>query len=54
MIIGAPPLEVSYQVWGLLRRRPGSTSQRSDPMVDGQWSPLDKSRVQPAREAHPL
>jgi hypothetical protein len=42
------------QVWGLLRRRPGATSQRRYPMADGQIHPLNESRVQPSREAHPL
>jgi hypothetical protein len=50
MGIGAPPLEVSYQVWGLLRRRPSATSQGGYCMPDGQIHPLDKSGVQPSGE----
>ena len=47
MILRTPPLEMSQQVWRLLSRRPGATSQRGYSMADGQWSPLDKSGVQP-------
>jgi hypothetical protein len=47
MIVRTPPLEMSEQVWGLLRRRPGATSQRGYCMSDGQIHPLDKSGVQP-------
>lgn len=54
MIVSAPPLQMSQQLWGKLRRGPGATRQRSHPMTDGQIDPLDKSGVQPSREAHPL
>ena len=51
MIVGSPPLQMGQQVWGLLGRRPGATSQRGHPVSDGQIHPLDKSGVQPSREA---
>ena len=47
MIVGTPPLQMCQQVWGLLRRRPGATSERSYPMADGQIHPLNESGVQP-------
>jgi 5-methylcytosine-specific restriction endonuclease McrA len=47
MGIHPPPLQVSQQVGSLLLLGPGATSQRRYPMSDGQWSPLDKCRVQP-------
>jgi len=42
------------QVWGLLRRRPGATSQRGYSMADGQIRPLNKGSIQPSRKTHPL
>ncbi len=54
MIVGAPPFQVSQEVWGLLGRGPGATRQRRYSMTGGQIDPLDKSGVQPSREAHPL
>ncbi len=47
------PVEVSQQVWGGLRRGPGTTRQRRHPMTDGQIDPLDTCGVEPSREAHP-
>jgi len=44
-------MENNTQVWGLLRRRPGSTSQRSYSMTDRQIHPLDESGVEPSRQA---
>jgi hypothetical protein len=41
-------------MWGLLCRRPGSASQRCYTMADGQIHALNKSRVQPPREAQVL
>jgi hypothetical protein len=41
MIIRSPPFQVSYQVWRLLRRRPGTASQRGYSMSDGQIHPLN-------------
>jgi hypothetical protein len=46
MVVRSPPLQVSEQMVGLLRRRPGTTSQRSYPKADGQIHSLDKSGVQ--------
>ena len=43
MIVSAPPLEMSQQVWGLQRRRPGATSQRGYSM-----SAFQQDRKQPA------
>ena len=54
MIIGAPPFQVGQQLWSLLGRGPGATRQRCHPMTDAQIHSLDKSGVQPSREAHPL
>jgi hypothetical protein len=47
VIIRSPPLQVGEQMWSLLGRGPGATSQRSYSMADGQIHPLDTSRVQP-------
>jgi len=38
---------MNEQGWGLLRRRPGATSERRYTMADGQWSPLIEGGVQP-------
>src|SRR5437588_545799 len=54
MIISSPPFQVCQQLWSRLRRGPRASCQRCHPMSDGQWSPLDKSGVQPPREAHSL
>src|SRR5216683_4808433 len=54
MIVGAPPLEMSQELWGLLGRGPGSTCQRSHAVTDGQIHPFNKSGIQPSREAHSL
>jgi len=51
MIVRAPPLEMSQQVWGLLSRRPGATRERRYSMADGQIDPLNESRVELSREA---
>ena len=51
MIVRAPPLQMSEQVWGLLRRCPGTTSQRGYCMADRQIHPFDKGGVEPSREA---
>jgi len=54
MVVRAPPLEVGQQLWGRLRRGPRTTSQRGYPMADRQWSPFNKSGIQPPRKAHSL
>jgi len=54
MIVRAPPLQMGEQVWGLLRRGPGTTSQRGYSMADGQIHPFDKGGVEPSREAQSL
>jgi hypothetical protein len=54
MILRTPPLQVGEQVLGLLRRRPGATSQRGYSMPDGQIHPLNESRVEPSTEASSL
>ncbi len=54
MIVSSPPVQVGQELWSLLGRGPGSTRQRRYSMTDGQIDPLDKSSVQPSREAHPL
>jgi hypothetical protein len=54
VIISSPPLEMGEQVWRLLCRRPGATSQCRSSMSDGQWSPFNKSRVEPSRKAQTL
>ena len=51
MIVGSPPLQMGQQVWRLLGRGPGAACQRGYSMADGQIHPLNKSRVQPSREA---
>lgn len=53
MIIGVPPLEIGQQVWGLLSRRPGSTSERSYSMSGGQIHSLDKSGVRRPEKSIP-
>ena len=54
MIIRSPPLQVSEQVWGLLRRGPGTTGQRGYAMTDGQIYPLNESGIEPSRETYLL
>src|SRR5258708_27229012 len=54
MIVGSRPVQMGQKLWGLLSRGPCATCQRCHPMTDGQIHPLDKSGVQPSREAHPL
>jgi hypothetical protein len=51
MVVGAPPLEVGEQKWGLLGRGPGATSKRCYGMADGQVDSLDESCVESSREA---
>lgn len=51
MIVRAPPLEMSQELWGLLSCSPGATCQSCHPMSNGQIHPLNKSSVQPSREA---
>src|SRR5215469_2363572 len=51
VIVSAPPLQMGQQVWRLLRRSPGTTSQRSYSMSDGEIHPLTRGGVQPTREA---
>jgi hypothetical protein len=51
MIVGAPPLQMGEQVWSLLSRRPGATSQRGYSVSDRQIHPLNTGSVQPSREA---
>jgi hypothetical protein len=54
MVVGTPPFQMGQQLGGLLRSGPGATSQRGYSMADGQIHPLNKSRVQPPREAQSL
>ncbi len=54
MRVGSPPFQVGQQLWGGLRRGPGSTRRRRSSMTDSQIDLLDKSGVQPSREALPL
>src|SRR5437763_9302853 len=54
VIVGAPPLEVSQEVWRLLSCSPGATSQRGYSVSDGQIHALNKGGVQPSRKTHPL
>jgi hypothetical protein len=51
VIVGAPPLQMGEQGWGLLRRRPGAAGERCYPMSDGQIHPLNKSGIESSREA---
>jgi hypothetical protein len=51
VIVRSPPLQMGQQMGRLLRCGPGSASQSGQAMADGQIHPLDKSRVQPSREA---
>src|SRR5689334_18660258 len=48
VIVGAPPLQMGEQVWGLLRRRPGATSQGGYSMSESQIDPLNIGGVQPS------
>ena len=54
MIVGSPPLEMGEQVWGLLRRSPGATSQRGYSMSDSQIHPLNESGVESSRVTQSL
>ncbi len=54
VIVGAPPLEVGQQVWGLLSSGPGTASERRSPMSDGQIHPRNLGGVQSPREAQSL
>ena len=54
MIVRSPPLQMAQQLWRLLGRGPGTTSQRGYCMSDGQWSPFNERCVQPSREASSL
>ena len=54
VIIGAPPLQMSQQLWELLRSGPGPSRERCHPVSDGQIHPLDESRVQSSRETQYL
>jgi hypothetical protein len=54
MRVGSPPLEIGEQVWRLLGRGPGATSQRGYSVSDGQIHPLNKGRVQSSRETQSL
>ena len=47
MILGAPPLEVGQQLWGLLCRGPRAACGCCDSMSDGQIHPLDECGIQP-------
>ena len=51
MIGSSPPFQMRQQPWGRLRRGPGAAGQRCHAMADGQIHPLNKSGVQPSREA---
>src|SRR6266699_1388004 len=50
VIVGAPPLEMGEQGWGLLGCGPRATCQRRYSMSDGQIDPLNIGGVQPSRE----
>jgi len=54
VILGAPPLQMSQQLWGLLSSGPGPSRERCHPVSDGQIHPLDESRVQSSRETQYL
>ncbi len=51
MIVSSPPLQMGQELWGGLRRGSGAACQSCHPMADGQIHPLNKSGVQPSREA---
>ncbi|SRR5258708_7776733 len=54
MIVSSPPLEMGQELWGLLGRGPSAACQSCHPMADGQIHSLNKSGVQPSREAQSL
>ena len=54
MIVRSPPFQMGQQLWGLLGSGPGAACQRRHAMSHRQIHPLDKSRVQPSREAQSL
>ncbi len=54
MIVGAPPLQMSQELWSLLGSGPGPSRERCHPVSDGQIHPLDERRVQPSRETQSL
>src|SRR6266436_2241608 len=54
MIISSPPFQVGEELRSLLNCGPGAACQCCHSMTDSQWSPLDKSSVEPPREAQSL
>jgi hypothetical protein len=54
MIVSSSPPEMGQELWGLLGSGPGAACQRCHPMLDDQIHPLNKSGVQPSREAQSL
>ncbi len=54
VIVSPPPFQMGQELWSLLRRSPGATSQRGYAMADGQIRPLNKGSVQPSRKTNPL
>src|SRR5258708_1623570 len=54
MIVSSPPFQMDQELWGLLGRGPGATCQSCHSMANGQIHSLDKSSVQPSREAQSL
>jgi len=51
VIVGAPPLQMGQQLWGLLSSGPGPASKSCHSMADGQIDSLNESRVESSREA---
>jgi hypothetical protein len=51
VIVRSPPLQMGQEMGRLLCCGPGPASQSGQAMTDRQIHPLDKSRVQPSREA---
>jgi hypothetical protein len=51
MIVRSPPLHVSQQLWGGLRRGPRATCQSRHSVTDGQIYPFNEGGVEPSRKA---
>jgi hypothetical protein len=54
MRVGAPPFQMSQQLWSLLGRGPRAACESCHAMADSQIQPFNESRVQPPREAQSL
>jgi hypothetical protein len=54
MVVRAPPLQMSQQVWGLLKSGPGPSCESCHAMADGEIHALNESGVESSREVEVL